>query len=120
MLAEIEQALTAEDPRFAQRAARVQQSSSVGFNLRSIALMLLGLVMLVGGIALAQHSLWFVILSVVGFLVMFAGGLLAFRGGNRPAAQANVSSLASAGRRPKARSGGIGDRMEQSFRRRFE
>ena len=75
MLAEIERALIAEDPRFAQQA-KAPNESSFSLNVQPIALILLGICFLVGGIAMAQISLWFVILSVVGFLIMFGGGLM--------------------------------------------
>ena len=44
--------------------------------------MLVGLCMLVGGVSLAQFSLWFVALSILGFFIMFAGGMMAFGGGS--------------------------------------
>ena len=82
--------------------------------------MLVGLIGLIGGIALAQNSLWFVLLSIVGFLLMFAGGMMSFRA-DRFNGRQGSSSRPSAYRSPSNRqSGGLGDRMEDSFRRRFE
>lgn len=125
MLQEIEQALIADDPNLAK------QASASGFNgggsnggfsvgIRSVAVFLLGVCLLIAGIALSQTSLWFVILGVVGFLVMFGGGLLAFRGdGSRKSGSAGSAS--PSGTSPqKPKDGGIADRMEDSFRKRFE
>lgn len=117
MLDEIEQALIADDPAFAERN-RAVASGGVSVGIRSVAVFLLGLCTLVGGIALAQASLWFVILGVAGFLIMFLGGLMAFRSGGR-------SRQKSAGRGQghcggKGQGNGIADRMENSFRRRFD
>ena len=121
MLAEIERALIAEDPRFAQQA-KAPNESSFSLNVQSIALILLGICFLVGGIAMAQISLWFVILSVVGFLIMFGGGLMGFRnqGGAtlRKMKQGGGSNLGARAR--GASEGGFGDRMEENFRKRFE
>ena len=126
MLAEIEKALIAEDPRLAKQASN-NNEQSMNFNIRSIALIVLGLAVMVGGIAAAQLSLWFVALSVVGFLIMFGGGMLAFHSTDDPETVAikrsksgkpgKAGALRGAG---SGRSGGIGDKMEDSFRRRFE
>lgn len=126
MLAEIEQALIAEDPRLAKQAS-TNGERTMNFNIRSIALIVLGLAVMVGGIAAAQLSLWFVALSVFGFLIMFGGGLLAFQSNDDPEAAAIKRSKSSKGGKLRAakgagsgHSGGIGDKMEDSFRRRFE
>ncbi|RAV33342.1 DUF3040 domain-containing protein [Corynebacterium heidelbergense] len=121
MLAEIEQALAAEDPRFAQRAAKAGSHSGFSFNIRCVALLLLGLVTLIGGIALAQHSLWFVALSILGFLIMFAGGMLGFRG-TQPSPKVGSAPQRGKSRPGRARvpNGNLGDRMENNFRKRFE
>lgn len=118
MLEEIEQALIADDPAFAERH-RTVGSGGVSVGIRSIAVFLLGLCVLIGGIALSQTNLWFVVLGLVGFFIMFAGGLLAFRsGGRRTGAAANASSTGSG--KSAGQGGGIADRMEDSFRRRFD
>ncbi|MBF9010755.1 DUF3040 domain-containing protein [Corynebacterium phoceense] len=119
-LREIEQSLMADDPKFS--AAVTEASATEGatghVTLRGVALVVVGLVLLVGGVALAQMSLWFVALSIVGFLVMFGAGVWMLRG------DANVSSVAKTSARgawqkaPKRnpQSGG----MEDKFRSRFE
>ncbi|HIW96554.1 MAG TPA: DUF3040 domain-containing protein [Candidatus Corynebacterium gallistercoris] len=119
MLAEIEQALIAEDPRLAKQASR-GDAGGVNFTIQSVALIMLGLVGLIGGIALAQNSLWFVAVSVLGFLVMFAGGLLAFRSGGKAAAPRSTSSKNQRKAAIAGSGGGFGDKMEDKFRRRFE
>jgi membrane-bound ClpP family serine protease len=118
MLEEIEQALIADDPAFAERN-RTAALGGVTVGIRSIAVFLVGLCVLIGGIALAQSSLWFVILGLVGFFIMFAGGLMAFRSDRTSAKKGSKKNY---GGKPKAsgNSGGIADRMEDSFRRRFD
>lgn len=76
-LREIEESLLADDPKF---GASVSEPTSFGgsggaVTLRGIALVVVGLCMLVGGVALAQQSLWFIALSIAGFLVMFSAGV---------------------------------------------
>lgn len=120
-LREIEQSLLADDPKF---GASVSGDSGFGvpgaggITLRGVALAVVGLVMLVGGVALAQQSLWFVILSVVGFLVMFGAGVWMLKGDG----DASPSSLRKSGADRARRGSGSprGSRMEENFRRRFE
>ena len=81
-LREIEESLLADDPKF---GASVSEPTSFGgsggaVTLRGIALVVVGLCMLIGGVALAQQSLWFIALSIAGFLVMFAAGVWMLRG----------------------------------------
>lgn len=118
-LREIEQSLLADDPKFGASVAGDGGSGvqGAGLTLRSVALGVLGLVMLIGGVALAQQSLWFIILSVVGFLVMFGAGVWALRGDGGKLKNAN------SGRSAKPKNSGSsarGNRMEENFRRRFE
>lgn len=118
-LREIELSLMAEDPTFANNV-RNESSYGVGvpsgkLTMRSVALMVLGLVLLIGGVALATLSLWTVALSVIGFGVMMAGGVMALR---TPAGNpASVRPQAVAGE--KSRSSRALS-MEENFRRRFE
>lgn len=120
MLAEIERALIAEDPRFAQ-GGDDSAPTGVRFDIRSISLIMLGICLLVGGIALAQASLWFVILSVAGFLVMLGGGMIALNNGDSPApAKSAKARRVSAGGAVRQGDTGLGDRMEDKFRKRFE
>lgn len=119
MLEEIEQALIADDPGLADRTAKVG-NEGVSFNIRSIGVLLLGLCILIAGMVLSQTSLWFVLLGVVGFLVMFAGGMLAFRSGGPSSRRRKSGAGNTTAGRGKDASGGLASRMEDSFRRRFE
>ncbi|WP_018297090.1 DUF3040 domain-containing protein [Corynebacterium lubricantis] len=122
-LREIEQSLLAEDPKF---GASVSAQSSFGGGapsgktmFRGIALAVLGLVLLIAGVALAQVSLWFIALSVLGFIVMFGAGVWVLRspqGGSRGSSSSSRKKSAPA----DGQGGGVGSRMEDNFRRRFE
>ena len=117
-LREIEQSLFADDPKF---GSSVVTDSSLGstpktgqLTMRSLALIVLGLVLLLGGVALASLSIWTVVLSIIGFAVMLFGGVMALR---TPAQTASVTSRASKRSKPRSQRGAS---MEESFRRRFE
>lgn len=125
MLREIEQSLLAEDPKFGSSVAQEQTFNfqGGGLTLKALAIGMVGLLMLIGGVALAQSSLWFVVLSVAGFLVMFGAGIWSLMGPKKgPVAVDSVrrSAHPSNGRSSKLQDGGFGSRMEENFRRRFE
>ncbi|HZG89253.1 MAG TPA: DUF3040 domain-containing protein [Pseudonocardia sp.] len=118
LLDQIERALYAEDPKFVStvRGGRMRKPTRRR-RLQGVALFVLGLVLLVVGVAVPQ--LWlassFPVLSVVGFLVMLGGAVLA------------VTSVGSSGtqaapptKRSEADRNGFTGRMEERFRRRFE
>lgn len=129
MLDQIESALYEEDPSFSTTmSGRAERSSdsTVGINvsIQSVAISVLGLVMLLGGVALAQVQLWFIILSVVGFIVMFAGGVMALTG---TGGSGRNKSQRGKGKSPKKSpkldrgSGNSGEGgLENRFRSRFE
>lgn len=117
-LREIEQSLFADDPKF---GSSVVTDSSLGstpktgqLTMRSLALIVLGLVLLLGGVALASLSIWTVVLSIIGFAVMLFGGVMALR---TPAQAASATSRASKRSKPRSQRAAS---MEESFRRRFE
>lgn len=125
MLAEIESALYAEDPKFA--------SSVRGGNLRTpttrrrlqgAALFLIGLGMLVSGVpfyANVSHS--FLLLSIVGFVAMFGGAVFAVTGPQLVAGRGTggpVGPNPAHQRRVKGAGGSFTSRMEDRFRRRFD
>lgn len=117
-LREIEQSLLADDPKFGASVAGDGGSGvpSAALTLRAVALGVLGLVLLIGGVALSQQSLWFIVLSVIGFVVMFGAGVWALRGGGG-------SGDSGMRRNVKPKNPGKptgGSRMEENFRRRFE
>ena len=116
LLEQIERALYAEDPKFAStvRGGRLRKPTRRR-RLQGVALFVVGLVLLVVGVAVPQ--LWlassFPVLSVVGFLVMLGGAVLA------------VTSVGSSGRaagakEPETDKNRFTGRMEERFRRRFE
>lgn len=134
MLEQIESALYAEDPKFASsvRGGRLRTTSSRR-RLQAAALFVLGLILLVAGIALPVRPGGFPIISLIGFIVMFGAGVLLLLGGansgpagrgggsasgSRPVSGSSERSGGSRGR-PR-RSGGFTERMEDRFRRRFE
>ena len=117
-LREIEQALMADDPKFGKAVASNNGLAGGGFTLRGIALFVLGLVLLVAGVALSQQTLWFVALGIIGFLVMFGSGVWMLRGGGSN--KISVTSRTSNAKNRQQGNSTIGDKMEENFRRRFE
>lgn len=122
MLDQIESALYAEDPKFASsvRGGHLR-TPSTRRRLQGVGLFVLGLAMLVSGVAVKATMIGgFPILSVLGFVVMFAGVVFAVTG---PPGAAGRERGAPAGRpaprRGKA-SGSFTSRMEDRFRRRFD
>lgn len=131
MLEQIESALYAEDPKFASsvRGGRFRTTSSRR-RLQAAALFVIGLVLLIAGIALPVRPGGFPIISLVGFIVMFGAGVLlllggaksgsAGRGGSPDESTGTGPAERGAGRNRQRRSGGFTERMEDRFRRRFE
>jgi hypothetical protein len=116
LLEQIERALYAEDPKFAStvRGGRLRKPTRRR-RLQGVGWFVLGLVLLVVGVAVP--ALWlassFPVLSVVGFLVMLGGAVLA------------VTSVGSGGQPGQAKEAEpdknrFTGRMEERFRRRFE
>ena len=119
LLREIEQSLLADDPKFGAVVSDSDFGGSGGaFTLRGMAVVVIGLGMLVGGVALSQHSLGFITLSVAGFLVMIAGGVWMLKGGG--SVRSAQKPPRPRARQQKAQGGSLGDRMEHNFRKRFE
>lgn len=122
MLDQIESALYAEDPKFASsvRGGHLR-TPSTRRRLQGVGLFVLGLAMLVSGVAVKATMIGgFPVLSVLGFVVMFAGVVFAVTG---PPAAGSRDRGAPAGRpaaRRKAAGGGFTSRMEDRFRRRFD
>ena len=119
LLREIEESLMAEDPKFGSSVYAVRDDnrapSGGAPTMRSIAVMLLGLLLLIGGVALAAQSIWFVVLSLIGFGVMFAGGVWALKSPAAPKASPEAVTLKTQPKRT-----GMSSRMEENFRRRFD
>jgi hypothetical protein len=114
LLDQIERALIAEDPKFAStvRAGRLRRPTRRR-RLQGLALFVLGLVLLVVGVAV--RAIWVSnvpVVSVIGFLVMLAGAVLA------------ITSIGAGGKAPgraaEPERNRFGGKMEERFRRRFE
>jgi DUF3040 family protein len=124
MLDEIETALYAEDPKFASSVrGGTLRAPTTRRRIQGVALFLVGLAMLVSGVAFPATMLGgFPILSVVGFLVMFGGVVFAITGPRL--SKASDRSTSSGGRQRKGKgsrgSGSFTSRMEDRFRRRFD
>lgn len=129
MLEQIESALYAEDPKFASTVRGGRLRSATGRRrLQAAALFVLGLVLLIAGIALPVKPGGFPIISLLGFIVMFGAGVLLLlggsgmtksgRGGDASSGPGGVPGRAAKSKQRKA--GGFSARMEDRFRRRFE
>lgn len=117
LLEQIERALYAEDPKFAStvRGSRLRRPSRRR-RLQGIALFAVGLVLLVVGVAVPPLLVGSVpVVSVVGFLAMLAGIMLALSA--RGAAKAGEEPSDKSAEPDRNRFTG---RMEERFRRRFE
>ncbi|MGH3830060.1 MAG: DUF3040 domain-containing protein [Pseudonocardiaceae bacterium] len=119
LLDQIERALYAEDPKFASnvRGARMR-SRSHRRRIQGTVLFALGLVLLVVGVVIPFRPVGIPVISVLGFLVMFAGAVVAIfsrrvAGESRGARSADASATGPGGST-------LAQRMEQRFRRRFE
>jgi hypothetical protein len=122
MLDQIESALYAEDPKFASSVrGGTLRAPSTRRRLQGVGLFVLGLALLVAGVAFKATMIGgFPVLSVVGFMVMFAGVVFAVTG--PPVAGLHDRGAASGpSRQRRARGGGsFTNRMEDRFRRRFD
>ena len=116
LLDQIERALYAEDPKFVStvRGGRLRRPTRRR-RLQGVAVFALGLVLLIAGVAV--HALWianFPVVSVLGFLVMLTGAVMA------------VTSVGAKGQQATGKRGEQDNknrftgRMEERFRRRFE
>ena len=124
MLDQIESALYAEDPKFASsvRGGNLR-APSTRRRLQGVGLFVLGLAMLVAGVALkATMVAGFPVLSVLGFLVMFAGVIFGITGPRLPGGldRGSAPSGSRQPRRGKGAGGSFTNRMEDRFRRRFD
>ncbi|MEO3759104.1 DUF3040 domain-containing protein [Mycobacterium sp. B14F4] len=124
MLDQIESALYAEDPKFASSVrGGTLRAPSTRRRLQGAALFVLGLAMLVSGVAFpATQISGFPALSVLGFIVMFGGVVFAITGprvaGGRDRSAAEPGAPRQ--KRVKGSGGSFTSRMEDRFRRRFD
>ena len=124
MLDQIESALYAEDPKFASsvRGGNLR-APSARRRLQGGVLFVIGLALLVSGVpfyANVNHA--FLIVSIVGFVVMFGGVVYAITGPRVPGGKdaAGSDSPASRQKKSKGSGGSFTNRMEDRFRRRFD
>ena len=129
MLDQIESALYAEDPKFASSVRGGSlRAPSARRRLQGAALFVLGLAMLVAGVAFKATMIGgFPILSVLGFIVMFGGVVFAITGGRSAGGRDRTGAEPGAPRQKRAKgskgsrgSGSFTSRMEDRFRRRFD
>ena len=131
MLDEIESGLYADDPKFASNVRRSSSSSGISPNLWKFVLVgLVGLALLIVGLAFGPKPAGFPIVSLIGFVIMFGAGVGALlsnsQGRTAPAARGgkdaskNESRGQASSAAKKKQQGNFSDRMEERFRRRFE
>lgn len=126
MLDQIESALYAEDPKFASSVrGGTLRAPSARRRIQGAALFVVGLAMLVSGVAFKATMIGsFPILSVIGFIVMFGGVVFAITGPPVGGGRDRSAPPAGGGRRQKRSKGSGGgsftSRMEDRFRRRFD
>ncbi len=125
MLDQIESALYAEDPKFAStvRGGGGFRAPTARRRLQGVALFVVGLGMLVSGVAFKATMIGsFPILSVFGFVVMFGGVVFAITGPRMSGRvdRSGPTPGASRQRRTKGGGGSFTSRMEDRFRRRFD
>jgi hypothetical protein len=122
LLDQIERALYAEDPKFAStvRGGRLRRPSRRR-RIQGVVLFVLGVVALVLGLVFQWFVAGFPIVSVVGFLLMFAGAVLAITatGGKKGEAAAAEGDGKTPPGSDKDKSR-FTSRMEERFRKRFE
>lgn len=120
MLEQIESALYAEDPKFASSVrGGTLRAPSARRRLQGAAMFVIGLAMLVSGVAITATMIGgFPVLSVLGFIVMFGGVVYAITGPRVPGEPVAAPSGPRV-RRGKA-GGSFTTRMEDRFRRRFD
>ncbi len=122
MLDQIESALYAEDPKFASSVRGGGfRAPTARRRLQGAALFVIGLGMLVAGVAFKATMIGgFPILSVLGFVVMFGGVIYAITGPRLSGRRDRPGSGSGARQRRPKGGGSFTSRMEDRFRRRFE
>lgn len=123
LLDQIERELYAEDPKFAStvRGKKLRRPSRRR-RVQGIALFVIGVALLVLGVIVPVRVAEIPLVSVFGFLVMFAGVLLALRamrheGETESESAESGTSGTSASKKPRS---GFAQRMEERFRQRFD
>ncbi|MFT4086083.1 MAG: DUF3040 domain-containing protein [Gordonia sp. (in: high G+C Gram-positive bacteria)] len=123
MLDQIESALYAEDPKFVSSVTK-QRVGRPGARrrLQGVLLLLVGLALLVGGLIVdVKIAGTYPIISLIGFLIMFAGGLLLLLGprkGSHGPSDADGKGKSVGG--ASSGHGKFSDRMADRFNKRFD
>lgn len=113
LLEQIEQSLYAEDPKFSATVKSTDVRALSAKRIRvGIALVVLGLAVLVGGVWLNN-----VFVGVLGFLIMFGGGVLGVIAAQAPAAPPGPKK---SGQDPPPPKSTVKDRFEERLRKRFD
>ncbi|PXY28025.1 DUF3040 domain-containing protein [Prauserella muralis] len=123
LLDQIERELYAEDPKFASqvRGARMRRPTRRR-RIQGIALFVVGIALLVLGVVVPFRVAEIPLVSVLGFLVMFFGVLLAvtaMRTRGEPS-ETEAKSAGGGGAGKPARRSSFAQRMEERFRQRFD
>lgn len=116
VLEQIERSLYAEDPKFRAAVKSSSKPAHAGSLRIALACGIIGLVVLVGGVWLQN-----VVVGVLGFLIMLAGGVIGIRATQHPSpkgkGEAKKRSGAGAG---GSRASGMAEKAQERMRRRFE
>ncbi|BBZ33190.1 DUF3040 domain-containing protein [Mycolicibacterium confluentis] len=123
MLDQIESALYAEDPKFASSVrGGTLRAPSARRRFYGAGLFIVGIALLVSGVAIKATMIGgFPVLSVLGFIVMFAGVVFAVTGPRGIAKDGKVGDAGAAHpKKAKGSGGSFSSRMEDRFRRRFD
>ncbi|TCK25047.1 DUF3040 domain-containing protein [Pseudonocardia endophytica] len=124
LLEQIERALYAEDPKFASSVSGGRMSKPARRRrIQGALLFVVGLVLLVAGVAI--QALWIgdvPVVSILGFLAMLGGALLAVTsiGARKKGTAQEGEQQATDPSSDNGGNGGFTNRMEERFRRRFE
>ena len=121
LLDQIERELYAEDPKFAStvRGTRLRRPARRR-RIQGIALFVVGVALLVLGVVVPQFRVADIpLISVLGFLVMFFGVVLAVTS-LRHGADGDGKSASSRGGKSAGSRSSFTQRMEERFRQRFE
>jgi hypothetical protein len=118
LLDQIERALYAEDPKFASTVRGARLRPSRRRRLQGLVLFVLGIALLVCGMLVPLKVFAIPVVSVVGFLMMFAGAVLAW------VAMRHADGAGDGGKgkqeNGKSTRSSFTQRMEDRLRRRFE
>ena len=119
LLDQIERALYAEDPKFASTVRGARLRPSRRRRLQGLVLFVLGVALLVCGMLVPLKVFAIPVVSVVGFLMMFVGAVLAWVAMRHAHGAEGGRGSQEKGKGKSGRSG-FTQRMEDRLRRRFE